>query len=217
MNLKDRYDTLRHATLQMVGVPTDNLDALKKMAVHFQIPATHNSKAAASLLALHALIATHGAGTDGLCVDEGCPHHAVPHICINKQPMLPQNEAAMIEDDRALREVTDDVVDDALFSQAPTIDGNAVATHADWTVPEAPTDRPGAFVLIDSSAVAPRAFKVTGKPSGPFEEFLPMLGVTMPVPIGDHMLVLQFSAHDGGYLINNCYFCSDARHVQSIK
>lgn len=62
MNLKGRYDMLRQATLQMVGIPTDDLDTLKQMAAHLQIPATHDPDAAVSLLVLQTLIATHGGG-----------------------------------------------------------------------------------------------------------------------------------------------------------
>lgn len=59
MNLKGRYDMLRQATLQMVGMPSDDLDNLKQMAAHLQIPATHDADAAVSLLVLQTLIATH--------------------------------------------------------------------------------------------------------------------------------------------------------------
>lgn len=60
MNLKGRYDMLRQATLQMVGLPSDDLDALKQMAAHLQIPALTDPDAAVSLLVLQTLITTHG-------------------------------------------------------------------------------------------------------------------------------------------------------------
>ena len=63
MNLKGRYDMVRQAMLQMVGIPTDNLGSLKKMAVHMQIPAMHDADAAVSLLVLQTLIATHDGNT----------------------------------------------------------------------------------------------------------------------------------------------------------
>lgn len=54
---------LRQATLQMVGMPSDDLDNLKQMAAHLQIPATHDADAAVSLLVLQTLIATHSDNT----------------------------------------------------------------------------------------------------------------------------------------------------------
>lgn len=59
MNLKGRYDMLRQATLQLVGLSADDIDHLKAMAHHMRIPAVTNPDAAVSLLVLQTLIVTH--------------------------------------------------------------------------------------------------------------------------------------------------------------
>jgi hypothetical protein len=59
MNLKGRYDMLRQATLQMVGLPNDDISALKELAVKLQIPALNDADAAVSLLVVQTLIVTH--------------------------------------------------------------------------------------------------------------------------------------------------------------
>jgi hypothetical protein len=67
MNLKGRYEMLRQASLQMVGLPSDDLDDLKKLAVMLQVPALTDADAAVSLLVLQTLITTH-AGNNSACV-----------------------------------------------------------------------------------------------------------------------------------------------------
>jgi hypothetical protein len=59
MNLLGRYKMLRQATLQMVGMPSDDLVMLKQMAEIMRIPAMSDPDAAVSLLVLQTLIATH--------------------------------------------------------------------------------------------------------------------------------------------------------------
>lgn len=63
MNLKGRYDMLRAAILNMVGV-SDDVDTLKAMAAELRIPALTDEDAKASLTVLQALIVTHDGGTN---------------------------------------------------------------------------------------------------------------------------------------------------------
>lgn len=64
MNLKGRYDMVRQAALQLVGLPTDNIEELKALASTMRVAALIDASAAVSLLMVQTLIVTHSAATE---------------------------------------------------------------------------------------------------------------------------------------------------------
>lgn len=65
MNLKGKYDMLRQAALQVVGLPTDNLDELKALAATLRITALVDADTAVSVLLVQTLIVTHAKPENG--------------------------------------------------------------------------------------------------------------------------------------------------------
>lgn len=82
MNLKGRYQMVRQAALQLVGLPTDSIDDLKQMASHIRVAAMVDADAAVSLLVLQTLIATHDQATASELTERytACADHVAKEI-----------------------------------------------------------------------------------------------------------------------------------------